>query len=192
MPTAARTTVHRAGPRRAVGAALGGLALALGALGLTACASLADPARPAAVVASTTLETDATSAPVSAPAELTGGLLSVEVVGGMCPSGVECQHVVTLDADGGWRSEDDTGAVVEGRAGADVVAQVTQAVRTADRADLTARAFTGECERHMDGSEVVLTIRPGEADELVLPGCTYVLPRSGPLIEAAVLVRALG
>lgn len=166
------------------------------ALALAGCASLSPsapaPSDPASsdVAPPPATESPATPAPTSSASATTsaagaaGGLLAVERVGGMCPSGSECRQVLTLAADGTWRSEDETGAVEQGRVDDDVLAQVADAVATADRDRLTGTPFTGECERHMDGTELVLTLRPGAADELVLSSCVYELPQEGPLVDA--------
>jgi hypothetical protein len=188
--------VPRPRPRPALATRPGaGLALVLA---LAGCASLAPsaqvPAEPSVAepsvaepsVAAPSATVSPTPSPGGAPA---AGLLAVELVGGLCPTGDECRSVVTLDADGSWRSEDHTGAGERGTVDDDVLAQISDAVATADRDRLTATPFTGECERHMDGTELVLTLRPGAADELVLPSCTYALPHEGPLVDAVLALR---
>lgn len=149
-------------------------------LALTGCASL-EPSAPGPPVAEPKARTTAAPQPVVAPA---ASLLAVEEVGGMCSSGKECRHVVTLEDDGRWRTDDDTGDRERGTIDDTLLAQVAHAVATADRDRLTATPFTGQCERDMDGTELLITLRPGAADELVLSSCVYELPTEGPLVDA--------
>jgi hypothetical protein len=111
----------------------------------------------------------------------TGPLITVQLVGGMCPAGA-CDTSVILERDGRVRSAakppNDLGVVP-----ANAMATLTAAVQAADYAGIKSHPFTGECPIAFDGQKLIFEFGVGAGTERI-DSCEVDIDWGHPLFVA--------
>jgi hypothetical protein len=115
------------------------------------------------------------------PVQQTGPLVTVEMLGGLCPAGA-CDNSVILERDGrvhaAAKPPNDLGQV-NGQA----MTALTAAIRATDWAALKAHPFTGQCPIAFDGQEFIFEFAVGTGTQRIA-SCEVDIDWGSPLFVA--------